>query len=417
MGRIKRLGVTAATFAVLGCASAPAAPEDELARAMDAFVRAVVESEAAIRAEPAFGDDLERAAGYRHLSRAIVKGLQEGVFQDADFPYFRILDFWSREGGDNPDQRYAFAPIRGGVTYRVRGHLGSARRVELQLYAGMPWAGEGRSAGYLPFESIPVDADGRFEVWISPEPRAGAWLDNPADADMLFVRQIYGEWNAEDAGAVHIDRVGAEGDRAPELDAAGVAARLHEAARALRASATVWPGFVQQRYVTARPVNTVSPLFDTYALGGVRGRWMASGHFELGEGEALLIKTWPTAAVYQGLQLADLWFASLEYGNRTSSLTTEQALLSPDGAYYFVISREDPGHANWLDTGGLGRGVFLHRYDGVQGEIPTGLFPTANLVRLEDLPDVIPGFERVPAAERERVRAERRRHLQVRFGR
>ena len=131
MRRISSVGVVAATLVVgLGCATAPPAPEDELARAMDAFIQTLVESEAAIRAEPAFGSDVERAAGYLHLSRAVVKGLQEGVFQDPDFPYFRILDFWVREGGDNPDQRYAFTPVRGGTAYRVWGRLGSARRVE-----------------------------------------------------------------------------------------------------------------------------------------------------------------------------------------------------------------------------------------------------------------------------------------------
>ena len=30
------------------------------------------------------------------------KGIEAEVLQDADFPYFRILDFWLKEGGDNP---------------------------------------------------------------------------------------------------------------------------------------------------------------------------------------------------------------------------------------------------------------------------------------------------------------------------
>ncbi len=82
-----------------------------------------------------------------------------------------------------------------------------------------------------------------------------------------------------------------------------------------------------------------------------------------------------------------------------------------------MVSREDPGHANWLDAGELDRGVYLMRYDGVQGEIPPAQHPTAELVALSELPRRIPGFRRVAAAERAQVRAERRRHLQLRSGR
>jgi hypothetical protein len=53
------------------------------------------------------------------MLRAFAKGMEAEILQDADYPYFRILDFWLKEGGDNPDQRYAFSPIRGGETSRV----------------------------------------------------------------------------------------------------------------------------------------------------------------------------------------------------------------------------------------------------------------------------------------------------------
>jgi hypothetical protein len=185
----------------------------------------------------------------------------------------------------------------------------------------------------------------------------------------------------------------------------------------LEKTALSWPRFVNQRYVEAFGPNVVPGLIDTYSLGGVEGRWMANGYFELPAGKTLVIKAWPTGADYQAIQLCDMWFASLEYGNRVTSLNTTQSLLSPDGAYYYVISREDPGHANWLDAGELDRGVFLMRYDGVEGEIPIAAHPSASLVDLSDLEHRIPGFVRVSGSEREEVRAARRRHLQIRSGR
>jgi hypothetical protein len=109
-----------------------------------------------------------------------------------------------------------------------------------------------------------------------------------------------------------------------------------------------------------------------------------------------------------------MWFASLEYGNQLSSLNTTQSVLSPDGAYYYVISQKDPGFANWLDSGDLLRGIFLLRWDGIVGAIPEDQFPTAREISLDDVAKQIPGFTEVTEDDRKRVRSQRRRHLQHR---
>ena len=186
------------------------------------------------------------------------------------------------------------------------------------------------------------------------------------------------------------------------------------AAAVFGASARTWPAFVARRYVDAAEPNSVPPPPDTYALGGARGRWMSGGYFELGSGEALLLRMPATRAKYQAVQLTDMWFASLEYGNQVSSLNTKQSVLSPDGAYYYVISQKDPGFANWLDAGALSRGTFLLRWDGVRGDLPEDEFPEARRISLAEVATAIPGFVAVGERERERVRSERRRHLQHR---
>ena len=114
------------SLAALGC-STPTPPEptppgqprmvssgsDPLASAMAELMATLRDVETEIRNAPAYGDEQERIGGYRHILRSIAKGLEAEVRQDPDYPYFRILDWWLREGGDNPDQRYAFTPIRG----------------------------------------------------------------------------------------------------------------------------------------------------------------------------------------------------------------------------------------------------------------------------------------------------------------
>jgi hypothetical protein len=387
---------------------------DALASAFDELVRTLEAVESDIRRSPSFGDEAERVGGYRHVLRSLAKGMEAEILQDADYPYFRILDFWLREGGDNPDQRYAFTPIRGGETYRVWGELGSAARIELQIYAGRPWDGSGRSAGYLAFEDIELDPDGSFEIWISAEEHEGNWLENPAEGTTLFARHVYDDWTDAPTGDIHIDRVGFEGRRRPPETEQELAARIRAAATMFGTTVRTWPDFVARRYVDARAANTVAPPYDTYALGGAKGRWMSGGHFVLDEDEVLLLRLPETRAHYQAIQLADMWFASLEHGNQISSLTRKQSLRAPDGAYYYAIARRDPGYPNWLDAGSLRRGTFLIRWDGVRGELDDDQVPTARRLRRNELETSIPGFVTASPSDREETRRARRRHLQRR---
>lgn len=417
------LAIALASAACAGGAShsQESAAPDELAASIDALSASLDAAEQGLRAQPAFGSEIERARGYEYMLRSLIQSLESELIPDPDFPYFRILDFWLRGGGDNPDQRYAFASIRGGVAYRVFGTLGSARRLEVQLYAGEPWAGTGSSVGYLAFEDIAVAEDGSFAIELAvpgadlPPPAPGVTrLENPAPTTAVMVRHIFDHWDERPTGEVHIDRVGFEGVRRPARTTAEMAARIRTAAHDFESRVATWPAFVAKHYVGARPANEIPPLADTYKLGGARGRWMASGHFDLAPGKALVVRTWPTAATYQAIQLTDLWFDSLEYGNQVSSLNSTQVVQATDGAYYHVIAPEDPGYPNWLDTNGLTRGTFLLRFDGVRGEIPSDRHPSAELVDLSELSKHIPGFTSVSEAEREVVRAARRRHLQIR---
>lgn len=380
----------------------------------------MLDAESRIRDFEYFSTDQEQARAYLLMMRSLLKGLEEQLLNDPDHPYFRIMDPRTREGGDNPDQRYSFAEIEGGADYRIFGNLGSASRLEVQLYAGQPWANDGRSVDYLAYEEIQFAENGDFEIVLCADCTNNTTnhLTNAADSTTVMVRQIYSDWTASYPGELHIDRVGFEGTskRVPSVDSVsqkllGVAATMHQ-------SALAWPSMVKARYTGRREPNVVSPLIDTFQFGGARGRWLASGHFDITDNEAVVIRAWPTSADYQAVQLTDLWFASLDYANRTSSFTLDQSLVSPDGSVYYVIAKHDPGYANWLDTSELEKGTFILRFDGVQGEIPVDRHPKALLVALQDLPDYIPGFQAqsFTQAEREQQRAERRRHVQTRFG-
>ncbi|MET0985328.1 MAG: hypothetical protein ABW034_07975 [Steroidobacteraceae bacterium] len=67
-------------------------------------------------------------------------------------------------------------------------------------------------------------------------------------------------------------------------------------------------------------------------------------------------------AEYLGFMLCDLWLASLDHVDKSSSLNQAQAHANSDGTYTYVIAGRDPGFVNWLDTCGLQQGCMLYRW-------------------------------------------------------
>jgi len=389
-----------------------------LERAFDGFRTALIETADQVESDPAYDSDRDRAAGVLYWAQMLLRTIEEDLVQDPDFPLFRVVDHRIREGADNPDQRYLFSPIRGGAPYRVWGHKRGERRIEVQVYAGLPWTPSGgRVVGVLPDEAIATTPDGSFEITIGGEAAETNWLPNPVDATMVMVRMIYAEWAGEEIGDVHIDRRGCEGSLKPVLSSAQMAERLTRATKSLREVVPLWPRIGREAYTRKEP-NTLTPPWDPGAAGGVVGRLMSIGNFELAEDEALILTTWPAAGNYQGVQLTDLWTSSLEYANRQTSLTGDQARQDEDGAYRIVIAHRDPGVQNWLDTTGLARGYILLRFDGVEGvPIPEAQWPRLEKVPLERVREHLPNETPDYTAEERRREIERRRHhVQERFG-
>lgn len=417
--------LVAGLFATAAAAAETPKPCDEgcLKSALADYAKAVADATQTVTQLPAWQGDIDQAGGAAYFAHQLLKNIEDKILQEPDFPLFRILDLRIRDGGDSADQRYLMAEIRGGTAYRVWGNRGKHRRLDFQIFAGEPWSPKGGSvASTLASDDLEVQADGSFEILLSPERPAqhtGNWLKNPAAGTTVIVRQIFGDWKTELPGEVHIDRVGAEGALKPPVDRAEMARRLSAAAEALRLNAKVWPTFADRLYFAGKPDNTISAPSDPSRLGGLTGRWMASGNYHLKDDEALVLKLWPSVpANYISVQLVDRWMSSLEYANRQSMLNLDQARRASDGAYYFVISGRDPGVPNWLDTVGTERGAILIRYDGMQGrQIPASEFPRVQKMSLAELAKVLPSdTPKVSAEERAADIAERRRHVQRRFG-
>ncbi len=106
-------------------------------------------------------------------------------------------------------------------------------------------------------------------------------------------------------------------------------------------------------------------------------------------------------ASYLGFQTADVWGVAPDYVHFTSSLSAAQAKPNADGTYTYVLSPKDPKVWNWLDTEGLGAGLFTVRWQGVPANVTSA-------VKIADLKMVLPADTAwITATERAKQRSDR----------
>jgi hypothetical protein len=270
-------------------------------------------------------------------------------------------------GGNGPDFDYRTTFIDGRHSYRLSGNVRDSRVILAQLSGALPGSGAGKIARNYDFEEFLLGNDGSFTIILSAERREGNWieLDPAAPYQWLLFRPTMDNWHSQPAD-IFIERIdGAVGDcRAQDFTAETVANRIDMAAAYIRYMVEEWAiNFYQRTLKNAGGTNRFSEL--TTEIAGEVGSPTAQyfmGVFDLADDEALLVElpTRPEGA-YWGFQVFDVWLRSLDFRTRQSALNEEQLLTDDDGHLRLVVSKRDPGVANWLDTAGLDRGQILLR--------------------------------------------------------
>ncbi len=157
------------------------------------------------------------------------------------------------------------------------------------------------------------------------------------------------------------------------------------------------------------PPNSITAAQSAAAMGGSASMATAQGYFELEADEAAVIEWDPAGARLSGLSALDWWYIPIDSHRLSSTLNNYQAEPNPDGSITVVLSRSDPGVANWLDCGGLKHVLLTARWQGLPKEqVRKGAQIACRIVKLADLADQLPaGMARCSQAERKARNAQR----------
>ena len=378
-----------------------------------AFIESLVKSGEFVQSHKYYSSDREKAQAYIHILSSLISTIKQEVINDHDFPYFNNLSTFTKTGMDNADQTYHQTFLDGSGTYRVWGTRGSSKTISFTTY--LP---DTLSKSLYVLDDLKYNQDGSFEIIIGGKNMDfDNWMPLENTSTRLLVRQTLSDWNNEVPGTIHIDRIDKEKGPYPKINTDSVAEDLINLANELLSNITRWPDYHLKRVEQIMPLNSISKPRQVGQTGGLSGRLMSVGHFNLKNDEVLIIKAWPTESSYQGIQLGNPWWQSLDYANRISSLTLDQSKVSSDGAIYYLLSKKDPGYHNWLDIEDFNRGVILMRYDGLKNaSLDKSLYPSAQLIKINDLNKHLPSDEKkILEGEREIQIQKRREHVQKRF--
>ncbi|MBK9666224.1 MAG: hypothetical protein IPO61_10910 [Gammaproteobacteria bacterium] len=453
------------------------AAASELRRAWDEMLVMVGEARNAIDDPTLWPPDPSRrnlAEGYRYVTGFLYGSIARSFGPTAEFPYFvRMIQPLNRSTIDNSDAIYLYAPIDGNYSYTIKGRTGDTRH-----WRGEPAITNGRKAPHYVFlqtasghsgdsgeldemkpgsrancavldsSQLQVNADGSFEILLAPECPAGysgnfmstrktkirrnaegVEVTREYVAEMVGLRELFGDWEHEEAMDLFIYRNDLLGQPMPVYTPEEAARQLRQAGRFTRNQVHFWNkfyGITLEAYGDVNgdgecfmPRNALNkPNAASLATGGGMGTNIyGGGIFELTEDETMIIELHqPIEPDYIGFCLGNMWGESLDFSNYQSSLNGVQAHRDADNVIRYVIAHRDPGVHNWVDTTGQPEGYIGVRW--AYSKMPTENLPwsVVKKVPFNEVMQHLPADTRmVTPQERRHAIAIRQEHVQRRY--
>jgi hypothetical protein len=344
------------------------------------LAEAIAEAENLVTAAPLIESEADLLEGLQYLAGCIAACTHVAFDYDRDHPFLHTgTGPFTKMGLDNPDTMYFGTRVQANHEYLVTGRRGTTTDVSFQLLGG-EYTDDNVPDSETAFDDRRLDiaSDGTFE-----------WRFTPTGPAQLVIREVYNDWSAQ-RGSFAIARTDTVGTAPPPLTRELIEKRYAVAGKQLIQRVKTWLQFPQWFYMNI-PVNTmVAPRLTP---GGLATQYSSAGHFDLAPEQALIITLPVTDAPYLGFQLGSLWYISLDYINHQTSLNATQAQADPDGKIRIVVSDQNPGVTNWVETLDHRRGFLQFRWQRVSRELTEADGPTVELVGIDEVAAALPYYE------------------------
>ncbi len=339
------------------------------------------------------------------LSNYWVKSTMVAANTDANYP--RVLRVYtpaatwlghdvpgSKWGGDNPDNAYRLIPISSDGVYELHGQ----RQNQPSTYVTYQLVGNSCTSitmGSLEQLDIDINNDGSYVITLDATPANGRrnHFMVPPGTLYLFIRDSLGDWETQQPDALRIKRLNAP-TRGP----------LTEDELARTAVTNIHSDVFYHYYAGRLFFNAPQIMLPPEGAGGVGGlvtQQGSLGHFTLADDEVVIITATEGGATYRSVVLHDLFLLSLENRDHLTSFNNAQVIPDQDGRVTYVISVNDPGVHNWLDTTGLRDTLVLYRWQGFPLRNSPPPLIESRKVNLSELAAALPpGVARVNPTDR-----------------
>jgi len=381
-------------------------------KAFSRYLKVVKETQKLFIGADSFSLDDAHAVGAYDLIVAFMHGSGRNAMTSSGsgrrgYPRFAGFDDPdTRIGVDNPDTQYMGTIVdnsSGDQIWKVFGNRSNSTDFIITSFDAS--VGEGGGAT-VEDEAMLIAPDGSYEVIASNEynPAYGPksnWLKLTTGKQIQIARRhSQCDWSKEVPGEVHIERMGTDGVQSGPLDPAVMTQQMEDAISLFEVQAPFWPAFIDTLNVL--PANFATPWQPTAGLG-ITTQLSMLMRYDLADDEALIIRLpddepWPSEplgfiAGYYGLQLSNFWGSSADWANRHVSMSWgldgecqgemsqptfhpgQQVILDRGGefcgqqdAYFIVLSAQDPGVRNWVDTAEMSQGIIAARLQSVPAD-------------------------------------------------
>ncbi len=351
-----------------------------------------------------------RAQAMSYLLGLVTTGIAQTTrLSDPSFPRLvRNPDSDAKWGAENVDNQYLWCRVSPESQYLVRGNRSNVFEALLETKDGYMQLGDDAVFDTLLLTDCECDAAGNFEILLASERPAdwtGNFMEMPPGTAYWCVRQYFADWEKETPARFEIERLDGGGDPAPPLLPARMANHLDEAALWIEQTTVFWQEWITQ----LRDDHVKGRLMEPAPfVGGAKDIVYGNDWWSLDPDEAMIVEFEAPDARYWQIQLCDTWFRTMDWATRQTGLNHAQSYVHPDGVARFVISHEDPGIQNWIDTWGHREGMIQYRYVWSRNR-PA---PSVTICKFADLKAHLPAD--TPAYSADQRAAEiaiRKRHL------